>query len=59
MINTAPLIALHTRPDLHAWPGPLSFLGLWFTFVCLPLMAVCIMVMMRQRRAARVGEDRA
>ncbi|MCA0361821.1 MAG: hypothetical protein LCH41_12315 [Armatimonadetes bacterium] len=59
MINAALLIALHTRPDLHAWPEPLSFLGLWFTFLCPPLMAVCVMVMMRQRRAAQVGEDRA
>lgn len=40
-------------------PGPVYFLGLWFTFLCPPLMAVCVMVMMRQRRAAQVGEDRA
>lgn len=40
-------------------PGPLYFLGLRFTFLCPPLMAVCVMVMMRQRRAAQVGEDRA
>lgn len=40
-------------------PGPLYFLGLWFTFLCPPLMAVCVMVMMRQKRAAQVGEDRA
>jgi hypothetical protein len=40
-------------------PGPLYFLGLWFTFLCPPLMAVCVMGMVRQRRAAQVGEDRA
>lgn len=48
MINAALLIALHTRPDLHAWSDPVVEMREYHRLTA-----------MRQRRAAQVGEDRA